>query len=99
MASLDQLTKDITASIEKLYHAQNLLNIIQFQKTRHEFKGDITLVVFPLLKFSKKKPEETGKEVGVLLRNEVKGIKDFNVVKGFLNIELTHEFWLDILKN
>jgi arginyl-tRNA synthetase len=97
MASLDQLTKDITASIEKLYHTQNLLNIVQFQKTRHEFKGDITLVVFPLLKFSKKKPEETGKEVGGLLRNEVKGIKDFNVVKGFLNIEMTHEFWLDIL--
>ncbi len=97
MASLDQLTKDITVSIEKLYHAQNLLNIVQFQKSRLEFKGDITLVVFPLLKFSKKKPEETGKEVGVLLRNEVKGIKDFNVVKGFLNIELTHEFWLDIL--
>jgi len=98
MNSLDQLTKDITALIEKLYHAKNLLNSVQFQKTRHEFKGDITLVVFPLLKLSKKSPEETGKEVGNLLKNEVRSIKDFNVVKGFLNIELKYEFWLGILE-
>ena len=98
MNSLDQLTKDITALIEKLYHAKNLSNSVQFQKTRHEFKGDITLVVFPLLKLSKKSPEETGKEVGNLLKNEVRSIKDFNVVKGFLNIELKYEFWLGILE-
>jgi arginyl-tRNA synthetase len=98
MISLDQLTKDITASIEELYHAGNLSDTVQFQKTRREFKGDITLVVFPLLKFSKKKPEDTGKEIGKYLKKAVNGIKDFNVIKGFLNLELKHEFWSGILQ-
>jgi arginyl-tRNA synthetase len=97
MISLDQLTKDITASIEDLYHTGDLSDAVQFQKTRREFKGDITLIVFPLLKFSKKKPEETGKEIGEHLKKVVNGIKDFNVIKGFLNLELKHEFWLGIL--
>jgi arginyl-tRNA synthetase len=96
--SLTQLTKDITASIEKLYNTGNLADVIQFQKTRREFKGDITLVVFPLLKFSKKSPEETGKQIGEHLIIKVDGIKDFNVIKGFLNLELKYEFWLGILQ-
>jgi arginyl-tRNA synthetase len=98
MMSLDQLTKDITASIKGLYHAGNLAEVVQFQKTRREFKGDITLVVFPLLKLSKKSPEETGREIGNYLKKEVDGIKDFNVIKGFLNLELKHEFWTGILE-
>ncbi len=97
MTYLDQLTRDILASIEQLYQVKNLPDTVQFQKTRREFKGDITLVVFPLLKFSKKSPEATGIEVGECLRNKVEGVKDFNVVKGFLNLELKHEFWLDVL--
>jgi arginyl-tRNA synthetase len=97
MTCLDQLTRDILASIEQLYQVKNLLKIVQFQKTRREFKGDITLVVFPLLKFSKKSPEATGIEVGERLRNKVEEVKDFNVVKGFLNLELKHEFWLNVL--
>jgi arginyl-tRNA synthetase len=98
MASLDQLTKEIISSIEKLYHAKNLADSLQFQKTRREFKGDITLVIFPLLRLSEKSPEETGKELGKLLLEEVEGIKEFNIIKGFLNLELKHEFWLGILE-
>lgn len=97
MTYLEQLTKDILTSIEKLYKVKDIQNLVQIQKTRREFRGDITLVVFPLLKFSKKSPDATANEVGQHLRNEVGGVKDFNVVKGFLNLELKYEFWLDVL--
>jgi arginyl-tRNA synthetase len=98
MTCLDQLTRDIIDLIEKLYQVKDLMQILQFQRTRREFKGDITLVVFPLLKYSKKLPEVTGNEVGEYLRKNLGAIKDFNVIKGFLNLELRHEFWLDVLR-
>lgn len=98
MTCIDQLTKDITEALEKLYQVQNLEKVVQFQKTRREFKGDITLVVFPLLKFSKKSPEDTGHEIGKYLQKNIPGIKDFNVLKGFLNLGLKYEFWLNVLQ-
>jgi arginyl-tRNA synthetase len=69
-------------------------NQIQFQKTRKEFEGDITLVVFPLVKISKKSPEQTGELIGAYLKEHVAEIAAFNVVKGFLNISLSENFWL-----
>ena len=66
---------------------------IQFQKTRKDFDGDITLVVFPLLRASKKRPEQTAEEIGKYLKEKVSEVADFNVVKGFLNLEITKEFW------
>tara|TARA_B100000989_G_scaffold133571_1_gene99236 strand:- start:1876 stop:3630 length:1755 start_codon:yes stop_codon:yes gene_type:complete len=70
-------------------------NLIEFQKTRKEFEGDITLVVFPLVKRLKKSPEIISKEVGNLLAERLTYIKSYNVINGFLNILISNEFWID----
>ena len=68
---------------------------LQIQKTRKEFAGDYTLVTFPLLKKSRKSPEMTANEIGAWLKENKAEIKDFNVIKGFLNLELDPSFWAD----
>ena len=68
---------------------------LQIQKTRKEFAGDYTLVTFPLLKKSRKSPEMTANEIGAWLKENQAEIKDFNVIKGFLNLELDPSFWAD----
>ncbi len=70
------------------------LKNIQIQQTRKEFEGDFTLVVFPLVRLAKKKPEEVGQRLGELLVEQVTDIEKFNVVKGFLNISLSVAYWL-----
>ena len=85
------LKKDIVLALEKLYKIKDY--DLQFQKTRKEFDGDITLVVFPFTKFSKKSPEETGNEIGEIL-NLSDFIYSFNVVKGFLNLVINDDVWL-----
>ena len=70
-------------------------NIIEFQKTRKEFEGDLTLVVFPLIRIFKKSPEEICNEIGCLLSKQIMFISSFNVIKGFLNIELNNNFWIE----
>ena len=70
---------------------------IQLQNTRKEFEGDITLVVFPLLKISKKNPETTGRELGEYLLSQLTGVKKYNVIKGFLNITISDSFYLQCL--
>lgn len=67
---------------------------ISFQKTRKEFEGDFTLVTFPYTKQTKKSPEQIGEELGVYLKQQVAEVADYNVVKGFLNISLSNNFWL-----
>ena len=69
-------------------------NLIQIQKTRAEFEGDMTLVVFPLLRITKKNPVESGNFIGEFLQKEIPMIIGFNVVKGFLNLEIDSEYWL-----
>ncbi len=70
-------------------------NIIEFQKTRKEFEGDLTLVVFPLIRIFKKSPEEICNEIGYLLSRHIMFISSFNVIKGFLNIVLNNNFWIE----
>ena len=84
---------EIEKCLSELYSAEN--QNIQFQKTRKEFDGDITLVVFPLLRSSKKSPEQTAEEIGNYLKEEVDEIEDFNVIKGFLNLSISSYFWLN----
>jgi arginyl-tRNA synthetase len=67
---------------------------LQLQKTRKEFEGDVTLVTFPLTRLSRKSPEQTATEVGEWLKANVPQVENFNVVKGFLNIKLSTDFWL-----
>ncbi len=70
---------------------------VQLQKTRKDFEGDITLVVFPLLKISKSSPEQTGQQIGEQIVNKVDHVESFNVVKGFLNLSYTKEYWFSRL--
>ena len=85
------LTKQIAEILDEIY-GDNIYDI-QFQKTRKEFEGDITLVVFPFTRFSKKSPEITAKEIGERLI-KLPEIKSFNVIKGFLNLEIEDRYWL-----
>lgn len=68
------------------------------QKTRPDFEGDLTVVVFPFLKVSKKSPEQTAQELGAYLKENIEAVTDFNVVKGFLNLSIAANFWVDEFK-
>ncbi len=70
---------------------------IQIQKTRKEFEGDFTLVVFPLLRHSKSSPEETGKALGELMVEHSEMLSGYNVIKGFLNLTVSHQYWINFL--
>ncbi len=88
-----QLYNKIEKSIAELYSKSSVS--INFQNTRKDFNGDVTLVVFSLLNISKKNPEETAKDIGAHLVDHVKEVVDFNVVKGFLNLHLNKDLWFD----
>ncbi|NTU95813.1 MAG: arginine--tRNA ligase, partial [Bacteroidales bacterium] len=83
-------------AVSVLYGQNPEESMLQTQATRKEFAGDITIVVFPLLKISKKSPEETSREIGEYLTSKSNEIESYNVVKGFLNIKLSNNYWLDI---
>lgn len=89
----------VIKAVKDLYGADVKEAQIQVQKTRKEFEGDFTVVVFPLLKISKKNPVETGNELGEKLVSDLKEVTAFNVIKGFLNLSLSYEFWLAFLKD
>ena len=97
MSPIESLNQAITSTLGKLYGATPSPDQIQIQKTRAEFAGHYTLVVFPLLKLSRKKPEDTATEIGTSLKAEFPWITDFNVVKGFLNLSLSTALWLELL--
>ncbi|MCD4745535.1 MAG: arginine--tRNA ligase [Bacteroidales bacterium] len=86
-------------AVSKLYSKNISSEFITVEKTNKDFEGDFTIVVFPLLKFSKKSPEETAKEIGNYIKSDVKEIQNFNVIKGFLNFVINDKFWLDFFKN
>lgn len=89
------LTGKITQLLIDFYNQEIPENLVQLQKTRKEFDGDITLVTFPLLRTSKKSPEETAKELGTYLEENLVEVTAFNVVKGFLNLSISDSFWLN----
>lgn len=93
------LQKGVADALDSLYGAKVDAGSIQIQETRKEFAGDFTVVVFPFLRASKKAPEATASEIGGWLKANVPAIGDFNVVKGFLNISVSPEFWLSVLAN
>ena len=83
--------------LKELYHVEADIRQIQLQNTRKEFEGDLTLVVFPFLRFSKKSPELTANEIGEKLQNEINIVESYNVIKGFLNLVIEKEYWLNVL--
>lgn len=87
----------IMSAIQNLYSTEVDASLVQLQKTRKEFKGHLTLVAFPFLKISKKGPEQTAQEIGEWLKSNCPEISDFNVVKGFLNLEITPSSWVELL--
>jgi arginyl-tRNA synthetase len=96
--NIEHKIKQIAAeAINALYGQMVLPDIIQVQLTRKDQKGDFTLVVFPLLKISGKKPEETGSDLGKYLKETMTEIHSFETVKGFLNLTLTDVHWLSCL--
>ena len=88
----------IIKAIDKLYSAEVNESQITLQKTKKEFTGNYTLVTFPLLRISKKSPEQTGQEIGESLIANSTFIESFNVIKGFLNLSLSSSVWLKTLK-
>ena len=84
-------------AVKTLYGQEISEKMVQLQKTKREFEGNLTLVVFPFLKISKKKPEDTAQEIGLYLKDNCKAIFEFNVVKGFLNLVIAQEAWIELL--
>lgn len=91
------ITTAVVAAIKALYGQDIPEKMAALQKTRSEFEGNLTLVVFPFLKMSRKKPEETAEEIGEWLVSNCPAVSKFNVVKGFLNLSIAGNTWLDLL--
>ena len=87
----------IQKDLERLYAVEISESLIQLQKTKKEFKGHLTLVVFPLLKISKKNPEQTATEIGEYLIQNESSIAEYNVIKGFLNLTIAASYWVNLL--
>lgn len=94
-----QLKEKVLEAIQQIYGQSVDPETIQIQKTRKDFVGDFTLVVFPLLRVSKKPPEQTATEIGEYLKKNIEDINDFNVIKGFLNLTLNTGFWISFLNS
>ena len=89
------LIKPILAAVKELFGADLPENQVNFQTTRKEFEGDITLVVFPMVRFAKKGPEQTAEVLGNYLVEHIDFVEKFNVVKGFLNMVIAESYWLE----
>ena len=92
-----QIVATAIAAVKELYGQDVPEKMVQLQKTRSEFEGNLTLVVFPFLKISHKKPEDTAQELGKYIKDNCQAIADYNVVKGFLNLVIDKKAWLGLL--
>ena len=91
------LTNLVTDAVRVLYGLEIEQNQIQLQKTKKEFAGDLTVVIFPFVKAARKSPEQTGQQIGEYLHQNNPIISDFNVIKGFLNLSISKNYWLETL--
>ncbi len=94
-----QITIAALAAVKELYGTEVPEKMIQLQKTRSDFEGNLTLVTFPLLKTSHKKPEDTAQDIGEFLKKNCRAVADFNVVKGFLNLVIAQAAWTGLLND
>ena len=98
--SIEIIIRDkIVEAIEKCYLQHIDPSLVQLQNTRKEFEGDVTVVVFPFVRMSKKSPEQTAAEIGDYLQHNVAEVHKFNVVKGFLNLVISSEYWVSVLNS
>ena len=93
----DKLTESVLKGVKELYGVEVPAKMVQLQKTKKEFEGHLTLVVFPFLKASKKGPEQTAQEIGEYLKRNEPAIASFNVIKGFLNLTIASPVWIGML--
>ena len=91
------ISNSVIEAVKALYGQEVAPKMVQIQKTKQEFEGNLTLVVFPFLKISKKKPEDTAQEIGQYLQDNCSAVATFNVVKGFLNLVIAQSAWLQLL--
>ncbi len=94
-----QILEAVRNAVKALYGVDAADGMLQIQKTKKEFEGSFTVVVFPFLKISKKKPEDTAQEIGAYLQENCEAVASFNVVKGFLNLVISQKAWLDLLSD
>ncbi len=95
----DRLTAAAAEAVKALYGCEAAPGMIQLQKTKKEFEGHLTLVVFPFLKMSKKGPEQTAQEIGEYLKLHEPAVAAYNVIKGFLNITVASPVWIEMLNH
>ena len=95
----NEIVKATLKVVKELYGQDVDRTAVQLQKTRADFEGNLTLVVFPFLKISKKKPEDTALEIGERLIKETAVVASFNVVKGFLNLVVSQSAWISLLND
>ena len=88
------LSEGVIQAVSELYGQTISPDIIQFQKTKKEFEGDITLVVFPFVKLARKSPEQTGEEIGAFLKSRFESIEKYNIIKGFVNFTIAPAYWI-----
>ena len=94
----DKLVASVISGLKALYSQEVPEKMVQIQKTKKEFEGHLTLVVFPFLKMSRKGPEQTAQEIGEYLKVNEPAVAAFNVIKGFLNLTIASATWIDLLK-
>lgn len=92
-----EISSSVIKAVKELYGADITENMVQLQKTKREFEGNLTLVVFPFLKISRQKPEATAEAIGNWLVENCEHVERFNVVKGFLNLVLAQQSWIKLL--
>lgn len=95
----NQISRAVIVAVKELYAQEVTEAMVQLQKTKSTFEGNYTLVVFPFLKISRKKPEDTAQEIGEYVAKHCEAVADFNVVKGFLNIVIAAEAWISLLND
>ena len=95
----NQISRAVITAVKELYAQEVTEAMVQLQKTKSTFEGNYTLVVFPFLKISRKKPEDTAQEIGEYIAKHCEAVADFNVVKGFLNLVIAAEAWISLLND
>ena len=99
MTNFSTIKKSIVTAVLELFEGENVQDLIVIEDTKKDFEGDLTLVVFSLLKLSKKSPEQTAELIGNRLLEKQPYFEDFNVVKGFLNLKIKQNYWLTFFKS
>jgi arginyl-tRNA synthetase len=92
-----KISQCVAEAVNQLYAIQTEAQKITLQKTRKEFEGDFTVAVFPFVKISRKSPEVTANEIGNFIKENMNEVEDFNVIKGFLNLQISKAYWINFL--